>query len=124
MKMLASFLLVSAACAATCGGHGTRETLVVSTKWLAGHLKEPNLVILAVGEKKDYDAEHIPGSQFLDYREVTEKGASGLTMELPPMPRLADLFARYGVRNDSRVVVYRLKDWLTPTARVLLTLDA
>jgi thiosulfate/3-mercaptopyruvate sulfurtransferase len=119
-----ALFLTTGALAATCGGHGAPETLVVSPKWLAGHLKDSNVVILAVGERKDYDAAHIPGSLFLDYKEVGEKGPTGLTLELPPMPRLAEVFAKYGVSNDSRVVVYRLKDWLTPTARVLLTLDA
>ena len=40
------------------------------------------------------------------------------------MEQLADVFSKLGVGNDSRIVVYRLKDWLTPTARVILTLDA
>ena len=40
------------------------------------------------------------------------------------MDKLAELFSKLGVSNDSRVVVYRLKDWLTPAARVVLTLDA
>ena len=120
----AGAFFASGALAATCGGHGNRETLVVSPKWLAEHQRDRNLVILAVGDRKDYDAAHIPGSQFLEYKEVGEKGPTGLTLELPPMPRLAEVFAKYGVSNDSRVVVYRLKDWLTPTARVLVTLDA
>jgi thiosulfate/3-mercaptopyruvate sulfurtransferase len=125
---LAAFALLgffaAGAAAATCGGHGTRETLFVSPKWLAGHLNDRGLVILAVGEKADYDAAHIPGSQFVEYKEIAEKGPTGLTLELPPMPRLAEVFARYGIGNDTRIVAYRLKDWLTPTARVLLTLDA
>ena len=29
------------AAAATCGGHGTRESLFVSTKWLADHQRTP-----------------------------------------------------------------------------------
>jgi thiosulfate/3-mercaptopyruvate sulfurtransferase len=117
-------LCAGGAVAATCGGHGTRETMVVSPKWLAGHLKDPDLVILAVGEKKDYDAGHIPGSQFLEYKEIGEKGPTGLTLELPPMARLAEVFAKYGVSNSSRVVVYRLNDWLTQAGRTLMTLDA
>jgi thiosulfate/3-mercaptopyruvate sulfurtransferase len=112
------------AAAATCGGHGTAETMFVSPKWLAAHLADANLVVLAVGDRKDYDAGHIPGSQFIDYKEVGEQGSTGLILELPPMPRLAEVFGKYGVSNNSRVVVYRLKDWLTPSARVLMTLDA
>jgi thiosulfate/3-mercaptopyruvate sulfurtransferase len=107
-----------------CGGHGTAETLVVSNAWLAAHLKDPNLVILAVGEKAGYDAAHIPGSQYVEYKEVAIKGDNGLSAELPPMPKLAEVFSRLGVSNDSRVVIYRLKDMLTISARVLVTLDA
>ena len=121
----ALFLLsAGAAAAATCGGHGTQQSLIVSTTWLADHMKDTNLVVLAVGEKSDYDAEHIAGSQFIEYRSVGVKGTSGLTLELPSMDQLAEVFSKLGVDNDSRVVVYRLKDWLTPAARVILTLDA
>ena len=112
------------AAAATCGGHGTRESLFVSTQWLADHLKDANLVVLAVGSKADYDAGHIAGSQFLEYGSVGVKSESGLMLELPPMDKLAEVFSKLGVSNDSRVVVYRLKDWLPQAARVVLTLDA
>jgi thiosulfate/3-mercaptopyruvate sulfurtransferase len=110
--------------AAACGGHGTRESLFVSTQWLADHMKDANLVVLAVGSKADYDAGHIAGSEFLEYGSVGVKGETGLMLELPPMDKLADVFSKLGVSNDSRVVVYRLKDWLPQAARVVMTLDA
>ena len=110
--------------AATCGGHGTRESLFVSTKWLADHAKDANLVVLAVGNQADYDAGHIPGSQFIEMRSIGVKGPTGLTLELPPMEQLAEVFGKFGVSNDSRVVVYYLTDWLTPSARIVMTLDA
>ncbi len=113
-----------AAVAATCGGHGTRESLVVSTQWLADHFKDANLVVLAVGDKTDYAAGHIPGSRFIDYSSVGVKGETGLTLELPPVDKLTEVFSSLGVSNDSRVVVYRLKDWVTQSARVVMTLDA
>jgi thiosulfate/3-mercaptopyruvate sulfurtransferase len=119
-----ALFLAGAAAGATCGGHGTRESLIVSTQWLADHIKDANLVVLAVGEKADYDAGHIAGSQFIEYSSVGVKGASGLMLELPPMDKLAEVFSKLGVGNDSRVVVYRLKDWLTQAARIILTLDA
>src|ERR1039458_7920725 len=117
-------VLAGVAAAATCGGHGTRESLFVSTQWLADHLKDADLVVLAVGSKADYDAEHIAGSQFLEYGSVGVKGETGLMLELPPMDKLAEVFSKLGVSNDSRVVVYRLKDWVTQAARVVMTLDA
>ena len=119
LAMLAAPALVLA-----CGGHGTAETLMVSTSWLASHWKDSNVVILAIGAKADYDAGHIPSSQYLEYTEVAVKGENGLSAELPPMGKLGEVFAKYGVSNDSRVVIYRLKDTLTQAARVLVTLDA
>jgi thiosulfate/3-mercaptopyruvate sulfurtransferase len=117
--------LVIPAVALACGGHGTAETLLVSTSWLAAHLKDPNLVILAVGSKADFEAAHIPGAQYVEYNEVAPKGAGGLSAELPPMPALAAAFAKLGVGNDSRIVIYRIKDnAITQAARVFMTLDA
>ncbi|MEO8595583.1 MAG: sulfurtransferase [Candidatus Solibacter sp.] len=110
--------------AATCGGHGTRESLFVSTKWLSDHLKDPNLVVLAVGDKAAYAAGHIPGAQFIELKTVGITGPTGLTLELPPMEQLADAFGKFGIGNESRVVVYRITDGLTPAARIVVTLDA
>src|SRR6266403_1473586 len=42
-----------------------RESLIVSTDWLAKHLNDDSLVLLQVGEKDEYVAEHIPGAQFI-----------------------------------------------------------
>lgn len=107
-----------------CGGHGSAQTLIVSTEWLAAHLKDPNVVVLAVGSQSDYDEGHIPGSVYVNYQEVAPKGTNGLSAELPPMPRLAELFGKMGVSTGSRVIVYRLNDTLTQAARVVVTLDA
>lgn len=108
-----------------CGGHGAADSMLVSTSWLADHLKDVNLVVLAVGDKADYDAAHIPGAQYVEYKEVAPKGANGLSAELPAMPVLAAFFSKLGVGNDSRIVIYRMKDnALTQAARVYMTLDA
>ena len=99
--------------------------MLVSTAWLAQHLHDPNLVVLAVGDKEDYDKGHIPGSIFLSYMDShLMKGPTGLTLEMPPMDQLAAFFGKAGVSNDSHVILYQAKDWFSPTARVYLTLDA
>jgi thiosulfate/3-mercaptopyruvate sulfurtransferase len=111
--------------AAPCGGHGDHNTMLVSTSWLAEHLHDANLVVLAVGEKSDYDKGHIPGSLFADYMDShLMKGPTGLTLELPPMNQLAEVFGKLGITNDSHIVLYQAKDWFSPTARVYMTLDA
>jgi thiosulfate/3-mercaptopyruvate sulfurtransferase len=124
LALVVASIGAGAAAGATCGGHGTRESLLVSTGWLADHIKDANLVVLAVGEKADYDAGHIARSQWIEFSSVGVKGPTGLTLELPPMDKLTEVFSKLGVSNDSRVVVYRLKDWVTQAARVVLTLDA
>lgn len=108
-----------------CGGHGTRQTMLVSTAWLSAHLNDPDLVVLAVGRPGEYDAGHIPGALELKYSDiVTKPGETPLTTELPPMDRLADVFGKLGVSNQSRVILYVSNDGLSLTTRAYLTLDA
>jgi thiosulfate/3-mercaptopyruvate sulfurtransferase len=116
------FAAPAAALAAPCGGHGDRTTMVVTTTWLAAHQSDPNLVVLAVGDKSEYGKSHIPGSLYLDYRDMSAQG--GLTLELPPMAELAETFGKLGVSDDSRIVLYTIANGTTQTARVYLTLDA
>jgi thiosulfate/3-mercaptopyruvate sulfurtransferase len=110
---------------AACGGHGDRSTMLVTTGWLAEHLKDPNVVVLAVGDKSDYDKGHIPGSLFVEYMDThLMKGPTGLSVELPPMADLEAVFGKLGVSNDSRVVLYPLKGYFSWVTRIYLTLDA
>ncbi len=110
--------------AQSCGGHGGPETLLVSTDWLAAHLRDPKLVVVAVGDRADYDRAHIPGAAFLRNQDLSSR-LSSLTLELPPMNELADTFGALGVSNDSRIVVYVGGGGrVIQATRVFLTLDA
>jgi thiosulfate/3-mercaptopyruvate sulfurtransferase len=110
--------------AQSCGGHGGPETLLVSTDWLAAHLRDPKLVVVAVGERADFDRAHIPGAAFLRYQDLSSR-ISPLTLELPPMNELADTFSALGAGNDSRIVVYVGGGGrVIQATRVFLTLDA
>jgi thiosulfate/3-mercaptopyruvate sulfurtransferase len=102
-----------------------RDALVVSTAWLAQHLKDPDLVLLHVGDKAEYAAAHIPGARFVELREisVSDPGGTGLTLELPPAESLREKLAALGISDGSRIVVYFGKDWLSPSTRVIFTLD-
>lgn len=115
-------LLPAVAAAADCGGHGNSNTMLVTPAWLAAHLKDSNLAILAVGDSKQYAEAHIPGSVMVEMQEIAIRG--DLTLELPSMPDLAATFAKKGLRDDSRIILYMTKDQATQTARVYLTLDA
>lgn len=112
--------------AATCGGHGTRASMLVTSKWLADRLNDANLVVIGIGQKAEFDAAHIPGSLFLDYNSIVLRPTPERpnSYELPPMADLAAAFGNLGVSNDSRIVLYMTKDFVSPTTRVYLTLDA
>ena len=99
-----------------------RESMIVSTDWLDKHLKDDNLILFQVGDKKEYDAAHIRGAQFIQLTDISMRG-QGLILELPPVDQLKTAFEKFGVTDKSRIIVYFGKDWVTPTARVFFTLD-
>ena len=120
-------LCAVAAYAAPCGGHGTPATMLVSTQWLADHLKDPNLVVIGIGQKAEFDAGHIPGSHYLDNTSFVLRPAPPdrpNSFELPPVADLAKTFGDLGVSSNSRVVIYTTKDFLSLATRVYMTLDA
>jgi thiosulfate/3-mercaptopyruvate sulfurtransferase len=96
--------------------------MIVSTEWLGKHLNDQSLVLLHVGDKKEYDAAHIPGAQFVQTSDISTR-AQGLILELPPVEQLKANLEKFGVTDNSRIIVYFGKDWVTPTSRVYFTLD-
>jgi thiosulfate/3-mercaptopyruvate sulfurtransferase len=99
------------------------NSLIVSTDWLAKHLNDHSLVLLQVGEKDEYTAAHIPGAQFIQLADISTPRGQGLALELPDVAQLQPTFEKLGVSDKSRIVIYFSKDWVTPTARVFMTLD-
>ncbi len=104
-----------------------REDLVVSPEWLASHLGDPDLVLLHVGEREEYDAEHIRGAIFVDLDSISapedHEAGTGLSLQMPDPEVLVRTLEAFGISDDSRVVVYYGDDWVTPSARVIMTLD-
>jgi thiosulfate/3-mercaptopyruvate sulfurtransferase len=100
-----------------------REPMLVTVDWLGDHLNDPSLVLLQIGENKDFDMGHIPGAQFLDYESISTPHGQGLMLELPPVEQLVSVFERLGVSNRSRIILYFGTNWVTPTTRVYWTLD-
>jgi thiosulfate/3-mercaptopyruvate sulfurtransferase len=102
---------------------GVPTSFVVTADWLAQHLQDPDLVLLHVGEPQEFEAAHIPGAQYLARQAVSTPAGSFPILELPPVEQLRETFEKIGISDDSRIVVYFGKDWVTPAARVILTLD-
>ncbi len=107
-------------------GKLTRADLLVSSDWLAKELKNPKLVLFHVGEKPEYEAGHIPGARFLELHEISSpmtRDTTKLALEMLPPDELRQSLEKLGISDDSRVVIYYGNDWVSPSTRVLLTLQ-
>src|SRR5712692_2717583 len=100
-----------------------QSSLIVSTECVGKHLNDDSLVLLQVGDKEEYLASHIPGAEFITLTDISTPRGQGLVLELPAVDQLKATFENLGVTDKSRIVVYFGKDWVTPTARVFMTLD-
>jgi thiosulfate/3-mercaptopyruvate sulfurtransferase len=101
-----------------------RDQMLVTTGWLAQHLHDPNLVLLHVGSG-EYRAMHIPGARFVDLDDVSvsDHTAQGLMLEMPSAESLRERLEKLGISNNSRIVVYYGSDWVSPSTRIIYTLD-
>jgi thiosulfate/3-mercaptopyruvate sulfurtransferase len=100
--------------------------VVVSTTWLAENLKDPNLVLLPVGDRAEYEAGHIPGARHVKLDDISVSShdrQSGLMLEMPQPDSLRARLEALGISDRSRVIVYYGNDWVSPATRVIFTLD-
>jgi thiosulfate/3-mercaptopyruvate sulfurtransferase len=102
-----------------------RSRMLVTTAWLADYVRDPDLVLLHVGERAEYDAGHIQGARYIQLRDIAlpQDESGGLSLQLPPPEKLAPTLESLGISDDSRIVVYYGNDWVTPATRVIFTLD-
>ena len=101
---------------------GQASSILVSTAWVAERLAEGGVVLLHVGDRKEYDAAHLPGAQYVATADVSDPDAT-LRLQMASPDALKQTFERLGISDDSRIVVYWGNDWATPTARVFVALD-
>jgi len=96
--------------------------MLVSTDWLAKHIKDPNVFVIHVAsERKHFDDGHIPGARFLSSKEILTT-RNGVANELPDVADLQKVFERLGVGDTGRIIIYGENSPLT-AARVYFTID-
>ncbi|PJI38101.1 3-mercaptopyruvate sulfurtransferase [Ferrovibrio sp.] len=87
---------------------------LVSTEWLADHLKAPDLRIVDASwylpamnrdGKAEYNAAHIPGAVFFDIDEIADLDVP-LPHMLPSPEKFAARMRRLGIGDGNRIVVY------------------
>jgi len=77
---------------------------IVSTDWLAGNLKNADLVVVDVRKVEEYKAGHIPGAVNVFYGSWAIKKGT-LLNELPPIDDLSDIIGEAGIDGNSLVVI-------------------
>jgi thiosulfate/3-mercaptopyruvate sulfurtransferase len=122
-----------------------REPLLVSPQWLKDHLADPNLVILHVGDRRKFGAGHIPGARFIELQDISQGDTTGfgemqrrfpqarvpkfigptngLGLEMLPPDVLRTQLESFGISDNSKIVVYEEGQWISPSTRVVFTLD-
>ena len=87
---------------------------LVSTAWLAQHLKDPDLRVLDASlylpeagrdARAEYDAAHIPGARFFDIDDVSDS-RSELPHMAPPVEKFMSRLRAMGIGDGHQVVVY------------------
>ena len=80
--------------------------LLVSADELAALLKDPTVVVVAVGNSvDDFTAGHIPGARLVLYDDIAP-ALNGLQSELPPVETLRRVLANAGIGDRSKVIIY------------------
>ncbi len=87
---------------------------LVSTDWLAAHLKDPDLRIFDASwympdderdARAEYEAAHIPGARYFDIDEIADL-RSELPHTVPPVEKFISRMRAMGVGDGHQVVVY------------------
>lgn len=87
---------------------------LVSTAWLASHLRDPDLRILDASwhlpgsgrdARSDYAAAHIPGARFFDIDDISDQ-RSELPHMAPPPEKFTSRMRAMGIGDGHQVVIY------------------
>tara|TARA_R110002051_G_scaffold1008_9_gene5024 strand:+ start:4126 stop:4992 length:867 start_codon:yes stop_codon:yes gene_type:complete len=87
---------------------------LVSTDWLAAHIKDPDLRIIDASwympdanrdAAAEYAAQHIPGARFFDIDDISDH-RSELAHMVPPVEKFMSRLRAMGVGDGHQVVVY------------------
>ena len=97
-----------------------RDTVLVSTEWLAAHLHDPGVRVVDirgqvrppgshpryVPKREDYDAGHVPGAVFVDWTRDIVDPLDPVPAQIAQPDAFAAKMGELGVDDDTLVVVY------------------
>lgn len=98
--------------------------LLVTPAQLNAEMRDPRIVLLYVGPREDYNAGHIAGARFIGMEEVAaDSRPGGLSLELPDEADLRQRLEKFGISDNSKIVVTFGADWMSPSTRIVWTLQ-
>ena len=102
---------------------GEDKPILVDVDWLKNNLSDPKVVVLQVSFLKfDYDREHIQGSRYLWPGWLGPDSPEG-ALNLPDVEKATEVLRDLGVNNDSHIVLCHIRNEVSSTARIFLTLE-
>lgn len=87
---------------------------LISTDWLARHLKDPDLRVIDASwylpdmgrdARAEYDAAHIPGARFVPLEDISDARCEAPHMA-PPIEKFMSRMRKWGIGDGHQVVVY------------------
>ncbi len=119
------FHLIAAAALAAASVTGAAQAgdLTVTPSWLSAHINDPDLVVLHVGDRGDYNRKHIAGARYVSLDDIAVD-SGGLSLQVPAPADLKARLEKLGISDGSRIVIYSSDPDVSPATRVVFTLYA
>jgi len=97
--------------------------ILVTPKWVNEHKNDANVRLLHVSFLKfDYDNEHIAGAGYLWPGWLAPDSPEG-SMNIPDLKKAEEIISGLGITNNTHVVLYFIRNEVSPTTRMFLSLE-
>jgi thiosulfate/3-mercaptopyruvate sulfurtransferase len=102
---------------------GEDKPILVEVDWLKSNLSNPKIVVLQTSFLKfDYDREHIEGARYLWPGWLGPDSPEG-ALNLPDPEKANEVLQGLGINNDSHIILCHIRNEVSSTARIFLTLE-
>lgn len=120
MKKLALIIILASVVSLT---KGEDKPILVDVDWLKTNLADPKIVLLQTSFLKfDYDREHIQGARYLWPGWLGPDSPEG-ALNVPDIDKVTKVLRDLGINNDSHIILCHIRNEVSSTARVFLTLE-
>lgn len=102
---------------------GEEKPILVEVDWLKNNLSDPKVIVLQVSFLKfDYDREHIEGARYLWPGWLGPDSPEG-ALNVPDPDKATEILRDLGVNTDSHIILCHIRNEVSSTARIFLTLE-